>query len=53
MSKRRDTEFMSEGRVDFDSPPGIKKISLDVRKLVFGVSDRMRHKSACTVTEAV
>ena len=31
--------------------PGIFQLSLDARKLVFGVSDRVTHKPACTATK--
>ena len=35
-----------------EKPGAYYYMSRNVRKLVFGVSDQVRHKSACTVTEA-
>ena len=36
----------------FNSVNRLNEMSRDARKPVFGVSDQVRHKSACAVTEA-
>ena len=40
-----------EEEIDILAVPGLVHMSRDARKLVFRVSDQVRHKPACTVSE--
>ena len=52
MGEENDLEFVYEDADEFSAEIAGIYMSLVLRKPVFGVSDQVRHKPGCTVTEA-